>query len=106
MYQSKKKLKQRIKGLQELLDVQSTILGAALNVAKDLAKEVEKNEELEKNMDKFDKSLKHNMKHYPERTNVYYDKKPSLQKSKYRAKGFYHVDKDKGDDVVIETRWL
>lgn len=85
-YTSKRKLKQKVQHLKELIDIQSIIVDASLSIVKELAQELKEQDELEKRMNDFDSSLR---KDSPK---TYAKKKPTTY--------------SKENDVFIETRWL
>lgn len=89
-YTSKRKLKQKIQNLKELIDIQSIIVEASLSIVKELTAELKENDEFEKRMDNFDNSIRKDKSEYLHKT--YNKKKPTTY--------------TKENDVYIETRWI
>lgn len=90
-YTSKRKLRQKIQHLKELIDIQSIIVDASLSIVKELATELKEQDELEKRMDNFDKSLKKT-------------RNEQLHKEGYNKKKPTTYTKE--NEVYIETRWI
>lgn len=90
-FTSKRKLKQKIQNLKELIEIQSIVVEATLSIVKDLTQELKEQDELEARMNDFDKSLK-KTRYDDDMRNKEYKKKPTTC--------------SREGDVYIETRWL